>query len=343
MPTVTTSQPNSIPMVGNTHNMGISYSSGIFRICQKNGSVLGTDQNAALVTIPSATGGQNITLAATSDIHLFGDSTAADSDIIGEEFGNTTGVAWGNVMPFFIYAVNADDTSANLKFAISPNPCAILSPATTNIGYADNPAATPNAGNFFFLTTTNVTTTHNAKPCVCIGSFRMTMNTSDDWTVDALSSSVGIGLFQEAQYFTMPVSQNGASSGKFWANNGGTAPVFTTSVILYKYDRDGVANMLVFMSGDGGTDGATAVAARMALPGIANTSGVDLDIGTAQVDLVSTKFLCTVRWINSTKLCEFHRATDTTGALQNNVTTIMNSDFANGNRLLQFALMFKMW
>jgi len=61
----------------------------------------------------------------------------------------------------------------------------------------------------------------------------MRMSASDDWTVQTLSNSDGIGQFQEGVQFAMPAGQFGNASGKYFQNNGGSAPAFTTSGFVY--------------------------------------------------------------------------------------------------------------
>lgn len=228
--------------------------------------------NPVWVCVPSTTAGRWFVGKFTS-AKGFDYQGATDSDIIGEEFGVTTGVAWGNDRPFAGYIVNQNDTDAGLEIAISPNPAAKESPATTNIGYLDVPATTPSDNNFFFWTATNVTATHNAKPCFRFCSFRMTMNASDDWAATAFDNGDGIDYNNSFNFggreYDMPTGQMGAASGKLMKNNGGTAPTFTHSDSHYKYK--------IFLNGDvrlswrlkntaGGTAGAGAVNAILAAP-----------------------------------------------------------------------------
>ena len=249
---------------GYVNNLGLTYSSSTLTVTQADGSALAAT-TPGYVAVPSTTAGQLVVLKVTATDHLFVDD-GGSSDIAGEEFGVTTGVEWGTDRLFNLYVVNSDDTDNGLEFAISPDPTLTTSPATANSGYHGNPAATPSDSNFFYLTATDVTTTHDAKPCVCIGSIRMQMSASDDWTVQTLTNSDGIGKFHESTEFTMPLAQMGAATGTFFHTNGGTAPVFTTNAYKYYMRRTGEVHCVVDLDGDGGANGAGAVTARISLP-----------------------------------------------------------------------------
>ena len=320
--------------LGFCENLGVSYASGVFKIVQSNGSDLAaTDGSYGYVSCPSTTAGITKPLKVLAATHLFQDSThATDSDIIGEEFGVTTGVAWAQDRPFFLYAVNADDTNTNLKFAISPNPAATTSPATTNCGYADTPAATPSDNNFFFFTTTNVTVTHAQKPCVCIGAFRMRMNSSDDWAVQTLSNSDGIGRFHDSTAFNFPTGQMGAASGGYLANNGGTAPTFVTNSQIYSISKNGIIRTTVRILTDGGTDGAGAVDLRLCLPYIISGDtdthgGWSFDVG-----LLGEEFPVLAYKAATANYLLLYRQAVSGSNVQSTLTVLQNGHFTNGTR-----------
>lgn len=225
--------------------------------------------NPVWVCVPSTTAGKwfvgKITAAKGFDYQ-----GATDSDIIGEEFGVTTGVAWGNDRPFAGYIVNQNDTDAGLEIAISPNPAAKESPATTNIGYLDVPATTPSDNNFFFWTATNVTATHNAKPCFRFCSFRMTMNASDDWAATAFDNGDGIDYLRSYNFgtrvYTFPEGQMGNASSNLVSGNGGVPPAWTTKEGTYYLRESGLCTYNVYLTGDGGTDGSGTQKLRVGLP-----------------------------------------------------------------------------
>jgi len=218
-----------------TSNLGLTLVAGKLQATASDGSALSTD-NPAYIVIQHSTSGKNITLKLTDANSFFEDSNGS-SDIIGEEFGTTSSVAWGENRPFTIYAVNGDDTDSGLELAISPRPNAFVSPATANIGYHGNPAATPSDNNFFFLTSTNVTSTHNAKPAIAIGTIQMTKDGSDDWAVTSLSTSDGIGVFNYLyETWIMPLGQMGALANTFLTSTGNNVPTWATPAnIIYNY------------------------------------------------------------------------------------------------------------
>jgi len=184
---------SDVKHIGWVNNLGIILSTGSFFIKQADhNNLASTEGSQASIAFPHTTAGQAILLDITANATFIDD--AGSSDIVGEEFGVTTGIAWDEDRPFYIYAVNSDNTASGVAFAISPNPAAVKSPATTNIGWHANPAATPSDNNFFFLTATDVSATHDAKPCVRIGGIRMKMSTSDDWTIQTLDEAKGDGI-----------------------------------------------------------------------------------------------------------------------------------------------------
>jgi len=200
-------------------NLGIVVENNGIKIVDAGGAAL-TTGNFGWVTTRSVTAGRIISLSVTAATHLFTSAHTA-----GEEFGTTAALVWGNDRPFFLYAVNKDDDTANLLFGISPNPCLSTSPATANLGYQSNPMATPSDSGMLMMTASNVTATHNEKPCQLIGAFRMTKAvTTDTWTVTALSNNDGIGPRALANTFAtrwdMVAGQMGGETTSGGTNDG---------------------------------------------------------------------------------------------------------------------------
>lgn len=318
---------------GWVNNIGMSLSGGTFKLVQANGSDFTAD-DPGWVTLPSTTSGQLVTLKATDANHLFVDD-AGTSDIVGEEFGVTTGVAWGQDRPFYLYACNPDNTDANLKFFISPNPALKKSPVTANIGYHDNPMATPSDNGAFFLTATDVTTSHDEVPCVLIGCFRMRMSASDDWTVQTLSSSEGDGIRVDpyvGKRFTLPLGQMGAASGEYLKANGGTPPTWTNKSYQYSVGLDGNVFCWISLDGDGGADGAGAVATQIVLP---FKHAIADSLITSPMRFNSSGTGDTVAFVRPTTSDSFF-APQTSGMANINL-----SQFGNGNRDIEAAFSFK--
>lgn len=320
-------------------NIGMSLSGGTFKLVGTDGNTF-SSTNAGWVTIPSTTGGQLVTLKATSDIHSFIDDAGA-SQIIGEEFGVTSGRAWGNDRPFYLYACNADNTDANLRFFISPNPTLKVSPATTNIGYQSNPMSSPSDSGAFFLTSTNVTASHNEKPCIRIGGIRMQMSASDDWTVQSLSNSSGDGIRPdpyENTYFTMPTGQMGAQSGSYF-NNSGFPTWATAANIVFKYalNLDGHCRVY-FLTNDAGacTNGSNGNILVINVPYI----GVSIDITTNFY--ANGIGLCTVANTSQYRAIRFSPASQAAHfSLISTPGNLANNSLSNANDDLEASFFYK--
>ena len=203
-------------------NLGLGVNEGELKIVQADGSSF-TKTAFGRVRIQSTTDGEVISLRITEDTHSFLDATnGTSSDIRGEAFGVTAGVAWEEDRPFYLYAVNADDTDSGLAFALSPDPTLTSSPSPDFIGSGDGPMGIPSDSGMFFLTSEDVTETHDNSPCLRIGGIRMQILGGDagdtDWTLQSLDSSRGDGIRTHpfvGRQFRMVTGQNGADSGSF--------------------------------------------------------------------------------------------------------------------------------
>lgn len=229
---------------GDAENIGIAYNSGtgVFTVQGGDGNALSAT-NPGYINIQSkSVPGKQIKVAVTANQSFIDD--VGSSEIIGNLFGLTTGVAATNVIPFFIYAVLNDSENA-IAFMISRYPNTRISPVNTKIGKSGS-AVADTQGSFFSLANITVTD-YDSNPCLSIGSFRMTMSASDDWTVSTLTFSDGIGCFQESTSFTWGSGLWGAASGKYFKSNGGTAPTFSSNNLSYFVDRTNfIKNYAVF-------------------------------------------------------------------------------------------------
>lgn len=308
-------------------NLGLSLSGGRLKIVDAGGDDLSTT-NPGWVTVPSNTAGRLVTLKITVATHLIDDASSGSSDIVGELWNTSTGVAWGNSRPFFVYLVNVDDTDTNAFFAISPNPSESLTPSSsTKIGYHGNPSSANTDFDFFGMTATNVTA-YTSKPCVCIGQISATKSVGNDWTFDAITSYTGIGNIIETLNWTMPSGQMGATSGKYMEDNGGTAPVFSTNQYFYKVHKNGLVTIFFRFINDGGTDGAGAVTAYLNLPYICTLGPSDsrFYINTANTGGEYVAFGMTSN--GSARLTMYYYSAI------NAATLIQNSFFPNGVKQL---------
>lgn len=217
-------------------NLGCSYSAGTFTIHAADGSALSAT-NPAYVTVQSkGTPGQLVTISVTANQDFIDDAGA--SEIIDNLFGVTTSIAYGQDMPFFIYGVSNDDEDA-IAFGITRSPIQQSSPGAAAIGTPSSATADSQDSMFLFEDVTIADYDNN--PCTLIGSIRMRMSASDDWTVQTLTKFDGIGQFQLQRVFTGVAGQFGADSGSFFSDSAGTGtpPTFNTSSYQWMIDLDG--------------------------------------------------------------------------------------------------------
>ncbi len=218
---------DTLPTVGIT-NLGFTYDAGTFTVTGADGSALST-ANPAYVTLQSTTSpGLLKTVSVTANQSFIDDLGA--SQIIGNLFGLNTGVAAAVDIPFFLYAV-INDAEDSIAFMISRFPGAVVAPVAGKIADSTTTIASTQ-GSFFSLA--NITAADYASnPCLMIGSFRMQMSALNDWTVQTLNSKDGINHFQEEVQFSFPRGQFGTPAGKFFKDNGGTAPGATGGAYGY--------------------------------------------------------------------------------------------------------------
>lgn len=310
-------------------NLGIDYTAGTFTIQGADGTSLSSTNPAYVTMQDKSTPGLLRTYTVTADQNFIDD--AGSSEIIGNLFGATSGVAWGNDCPFYIYAVSNDAESA-IAFMISRVPHLTTSPGAGEIGAPDD-AVADNEYSFFSFDNIDETT-YDTNPCVCIGSFRMQMSASDDWTVQTLSIDDGIGHFHESTVFDYPQGQNNAGSSSHVLTNGGTIPVFSTNTYKYKITRDGMCDCWMQLDGDGGTDGSGAVTfnptlpLRSKFPGGGSTSEMTVPVNVETASIRNVYFTFT-----AADYSLGIRYAPTGGQLN-------HSDFGNGNRSIRFFYRF---
>ena len=301
-------------------NLGLTYSAGTLTIAGAQGTALSAS-NPAFVKFQSETSGlvKYISVEANQD---FIDDAGA-SQIIGNLFGFTTSVAIATDVPFYIYAVS-DDAQTTVSFAISRVPHHKVAPGTSLLGTPSSAIADTQASMFFFDSVT--VTSYDGNPCVCIGSIRMRMSASDDWTVQALAVTDGIGQYNEQTFFQMPAGQMGAGASTYTKANGGTPAVFTTNTMYYMVKMNGMCYIESYHNGDAGTDGSGAVAAQIVAPFIAaNVTGA----GT-------THILCMETAAASTQAIGLYTFSNSVASsqisIQGGSTSVLWSAFTNGAR-----------
>lgn len=308
-------------------NLGITYSGGTFTVNGFDGTAL-SSTNPGYVTLQSkVTPGRMVTIAVTAN-QTFTDGSAGTTD--NARFGVTTGVNWTSDMPFYLYGV-IDDADSAIAFMISRLPGRANSPPAAQISKT-GAIVNVSQGDFFSLADVTIAS-YDSNPCLCLGSFRMQfVGATDSWTVQTLSALTdGIGNFSEQTGFSFVVGQNGATAAKFMIDNGGTAPAWSTQVYQYYLSRSGLITLAMEFNGDGGTDGAGAVAAQFVLPlraRLAAASNVGIGCG----------------YILSSVLTAGRPVVLTSAGSANNFvnlyygnTFVLNSDFGNGNRTFGFS------
>lgn len=247
------------PLIG-WQNLGITYSSSTFSITAANGTAL-SSSNPGYITLPSrAAPGATVTITITANQGFIDDTGA--SEIIGNLFGLTTGRAHANAIPFAIYAVLNDAESA-IAFMCSRGWGYTTSPTSSAIGFPGTANAAVQKSMFSFDTIT--ATQWDSNPCLQIGSFRMAMSSSDDWTVQNLDYHDGIGNFQSGITFTVASGQFGAATSSFFLANGGTAPIFGVQSMFYRIYQGGLIE-LTLHARNPSTAGVGAVTSLMATP-----------------------------------------------------------------------------
>ncbi len=251
---------------GYTENLGINYAvgTGVFSVTSADGTALAVTNPGYVVLVSQTTPGILVTYEIVAN-QSFIDSNGT-SEIVDNLFNLTTGDDWDQDLPFYLYAVANDDEDA-ISFMCSRVPNRELSPVAAEIGDPSAANADEQWGMFSFEDITEAEWDDN--PCACIGGFRMQFiqpGGADDWTVQTLSALDGIGKFYEGTRFGFPTGLMGAASGTYILDFGGTAPVFTTNTFNYFVEKSGRVHIYVNLDGDGGTDGAGAVAFIMRFP-----------------------------------------------------------------------------
>ena len=259
-----------------TINIGCSYNAGtgVFTIHDWQGTALSAT-NPGFVRFASKTTPGYVRYISVEASQSFIDDAGA-SEIVGNLFGLTTGRACTVDVPFYIYAV-MDDTEASVAFMLSRVPGRTSSPASGSIGMPSSAVADTQPT---FFSIDNVTAaSYDSNPCVCIGSIRMRMSASDDWTVQALGNADGIGRFNESTLFSVPAGHFGADASSQFKANGGTVPVFSSTTFTYSLSRTGQVKIYFECSGDGGTDGSGAVSAAFIVPLYPTSSSLASSVG----------------------------------------------------------------
>lgn len=321
---------NKCGLLPSSHNLGITYAAGTLTVCSASQAALSAT-NPGYITLQSKTAGKLISVAVTANQDFIDDVGA--SQIIGNLFGMPTGVAYASDIPFYLYAILKEDESA-VAFAISRVPNITSSPAVAKLGRPSDATADTQGSMFIFEDITLAD--YDLNPVLLIGSFRMQMSVADDWTVSALNFSFdGIGRYQESNTFVVLPGTFGASANTHIKANGGTAPVFTSATHRYYIYPDGAVWHEIYLTGDGGTDGAGAVAAYI--------SNVIIPSQTALYAPAGTAYKYTVAAGASTVVNVIYDTTAPAGWFMHLPIgdAVMNGDFSNGARIVGTILNYR--
>lgn len=253
-----------------TTNLGITTAGGLMTITAADQTALSAS-NYGTVQIPS-----KLFQGETNTYQITANQVLTISNLTNNLLGTTAGVAFANAIKLYFYAVQ-NDAEDGVIFMVSRIPSRVVSPTAANIGMPSTSVA-DSQGSFFAFS--NVTAAdYESNPCVLVGSFEATKSAAEVWSLNTVTRRVGIGKFWGAELRTYPTGQQGAAAGKYFRNNGGTAPSVGTANYQYYLRPDGTCMILVNLGST--TVGAGAVNAQMVLPfepAYDNVAGVHTDL-----------------------------------------------------------------
>lgn len=243
--------------LGTAINCEVNYSAGTITISGRGGAALSAT-NPCHVGIRSNSNGVVATATFTANVTTT-DGAASDTD--GNIFG-ITDANWANAMPMFI-GVIYDGTTP--YFTISRKPL-VVSGGAAGALCQEGDTDCDGTDDVMLLTTGLTLASWVNLPVTQVAWISATYATAGGAWTFAESAYTGFNQLYETRRWTMPLAQQGAAAGTYFQDNGGTAPVFTTNNYAYQIDRRGVCRVYIRLDSDGGTDGAGAVDARIALP-----------------------------------------------------------------------------
>lgn len=320
-------------------NLALTQAAGVHTFKSGDGSTALSSTNKAFIPVPSVTAGKIYEMPVTSNI-VINDLASGSSNLIGIKFGITETVNWSEDMLWYIGVVNKADSAltgsdGGSAYFLTRNPTLKTTPASTYIGkFGTNPTTDDQFA--IVLCGTGYTTANYASlPCRMIGSIRVRYTAaSTDWTIQTLAFSDGIGQFNEEKDLIMPTGQSGAASGKYFLDNAGTAPVFSTNQYYWRQSINGCVHLVVYLTGDGGTDGAGAVVTQVSIPlNPNNTSTNQVLSGHCRVAFPSTGYFATPIFLGVTA-SNFRLQINTISgtSLQTNFQNVTNDMFTAGSR-----------
>jgi len=223
------------------------------------------------------------------ELDISGMSWTIDDDNGSDEFvgrmGTTASRAWGSAMPYFVYLINYDNTPGNVRMAISRDPTARVTPASTD-GIGSNgggAAATPAQTNFFVAYTNN--TSLNSKPCqlIDVGLSAICDDSAGGiWTFTAPAAGDCLENTFSTMY-TYPEGQGGASAGGYFSLAGAACTLdFATMYYIYTVSPSGMLELL-FNTGNRSAGDAAATALYIHMP-LSSSAGIGVYHSYAKVN-----------------------------------------------------------
>lgn len=261
-----------------TYNLAFHYDArtGRFSIrCldEQSQAVACSANNPGYVVMPSVRHGGLVRLVVDTDEHYFHDAraAAANQDLAGNSFNSAPGRAWPERRPFFIYAVNRDDTNEGLRFGLTLHPAATRVPqfgaegGRHVVGGRKAPADANEAVDFVFLwgdgdDRAELERDYKVvpKPVLRVGSLELTklvVGGVDQWRVerwgpdlDANGASVGewrvgLGRYPWGVDYTLPAgAAYSTAEGSFFHVRHGM--VVSEGSVRYRIAPDGDVEVL---------------------------------------------------------------------------------------------------
>lgn len=315
-------------------NLGCSLAAGVFTIHGYDGTALSATNPAYVWLADQTTSGQLKKYTITAN-QSFNDGAHASPDLTGNTFGTDASEAWGNNCPFFIYAVS-NDAEDTITFALSRLQNIPIS-TDDAVGHGTPAAATADSTRSFWYFNSITTDDYDTNAALMIGWIPMQKDSSDDWTVQALTDQMGIGKDVTYRTFTLPEGQNGSAASNIMLANGGTAPAWTTRLNKYEFLGNGYIRYMFTLSGDSGTDGSGAVSSLVALPNDAE----DLFGATNTYE----GFFWISDPTNGAQMGTFEVDSQNDNAFMRlaDGTFVQNADFSNGSRELRGYIIYRQY
>ena len=243
--------------VGEVANCAINYTAGTLTISGRGGRAL-SSTNPCAVGIVSNTTNEVASAKFTANVTV---TDGATSQTDGNLFG-ITDANWASAMPLFV-GVIYDGTTP--YFTLSRIPLTVSGAAAGDLCQLTDTDC--DAQSDVMVLTTGLTLASWVNlPITQVGWIQATYATTGGAWTFAESSKTGFNQNWQGVKFAMPLAQMGAATGTYLTANGGTAPLFTTNEYTYQWVNDNLVCSELYLNGDPGTDGATAVASQVAMP-----------------------------------------------------------------------------